>query len=511
MLRRNRTRKEGLRAKLNKHSSSSLPHEAGLVEVETEIERTHKVSQKEIVASVAEAAKRNAWEHELSDHAPFGVCCSRNGRHALIHGRAGYLAGLDLHSNTTVNEFRTNEVVRGAVYLHDETMYAAAQKKYVYVYDSSGTELHRLKQHIEPEHLDFLPFHFLLASVGRSGFLKYVDTSTGTLCSEHNTKLGSAHCMAQNPQTAVLHLGHSNGVVTLWSPAAPQPLARILAHRGTVTAAACSFDGSHFVTAGLDGYVKVWDARMFKVLSEKRSKASVVALACSQRGMLAAATLGGNVTVHQDARNIKPFSPYLSHRLGGGRKSSSVCFRPYEDALLIGHSAGVTSIIVPGASEPNYDALEGANPFRSKKQRNTSNVRSLLDKLPPETIALGGAGFVGGVDRDPAQLDKDRHDLQDEADAHLAKFAPEKAKKKKMRGRSKIAAQLKRKSKNVITAETVLLRETLKAEKESAAAAREADGPSAKKRKTSDVNASQRPGPNAAMVNKSALDRLFSK
>lgn len=55
------------------------------------------------------------------------------------------------------------------------------------------------------------------------------------------------------------------------------------------------------------------------------------------------------------------------------------------------------------------------------------------------------------------------------------------------------------------------MRETLKAEKDAAAAAREADAPKSKKRKTSDANESQRPGPNAGMVNKSALDRLFSK
>jgi hypothetical protein len=52
-------------------------------------------------------------------------------------------------------------------FLLDHSQYAVAQKKYVFIYDRDGVELHRLKSHIEPTCLEFLPFHWLLATVVR--------------------------------------------------------------------------------------------------------------------------------------------------------------------------------------------------------------------------------------------------------------------------------------------------------------------------------------------------------
>jgi U3 small nucleolar RNA-associated protein 7 len=56
-----------------------------------------------------------------------------------------------------------------------------AQKKYTYIYDKNGTEIHCLKKHIFPKFLEFLPYHFLLVSVGKSSLLNYQDVSTGSL------------------------------------------------------------------------------------------------------------------------------------------------------------------------------------------------------------------------------------------------------------------------------------------------------------------------------------------
>ncbi|KAH8046922.1 hypothetical protein JL722_13418 [Aureococcus anophagefferens] len=466
MMRKQRRRDAAVRTTYNEAAAHYEAHESGLLEAESKTERTHKVKQEEIAGAVSRNSAVNAWKHPLT-LGPYGVSFSRTGRHALLAGHGGRAAVLDLHANAPKCEVVAGECVRAAVFLHDETMFACAQKKYVYVYDDSGAEVHRMKQHLEPEHLSFLPFHFLLASMGHSGYLKYHDVSTGTLVSEHATRLGSAHSLAQNPQSGVLDVGHGNGVVTLWSPASPQPLARVLAHRGGVAALAHSACGP-----GAD------------------------VLDFSQRGMLAVACAHSNGVEVTSPRRRRRRAPYLSHALAGGVAACAARFRPFEDALLVGHARGVDSILVPGSAEANYDALEGENPFRTKNQRKTAVVRGLLDKLPPETIALAGADFVGQVERDPEAAKKDKRALEDAANAKLEQKIRD---KKKTRGRSKLKAKLKKRLKNVISKETNMLRDKVADE-----AAKK------RKRKAGGDGAAAAAGDDAPATS-TALDRLFSR
>ena len=45
--------------------------------------------------------------------------------------------------------------------------------------------------------------------------------------------MGPCSVMRQNPTNAIIHLGHTNGTVTLWSPANSDYLVKMLCHRGS--------------------------------------------------------------------------------------------------------------------------------------------------------------------------------------------------------------------------------------------------------------------------------------
>ena len=175
-----------------------LSGEAGCLEAEPgTLERTGKVTQKELKANVASVAAAQAFDLELGDAlGPYGGAWSRNGRHLLLHGRKGHLALIDAapqrytqefrgwgyqsmviisiavvqqplqqlllseeltlaHSGfpppcsrplDIVKEFYVHETVRDACFLHNESLFAAAQKKHLFIYDRDGVELHCLRQ-----------------------------------------------------------------------------------------------------------------------------------------------------------------------------------------------------------------------------------------------------------------------------------------------------------------------------------------------------------------------------
>jgi U3 small nucleolar RNA-associated protein 7 len=311
----------------------------------------------------------------------------------LLGGAKGHLALLEWRKPRAVCELHANEAVRDVTFLHNETFFAAAQKRFVYIYDKRGLEVHCLREHAQPHALEFLPRHFLLASVGEQGVLTYQDTSHGALVAQHRTRLGPCRVMRQNPYNAVLCLGHANGTVTMWTPNMTVPAVKMLTHVGAVTALAIDPTGHQLVTAGVDRQVKVWDVRTFKPLHAYFANAPATALDVSQRGFLAVAQ-GRRLQVWRDALAEKARAPYLTHSLPTGA-AQSVRFCPFEDILGAGAAGGFSSVLVPGAGEPNIDTFV-ANPYAGKKERQQAEVVSLLDKLQPNMIVLD-PDAIGGV------------------------------------------------------------------------------------------------------------------
>ncbi|KAI3402799.2 utp7 [Candida oxycetoniae] len=374
-----------------------LPEEVGFLEAEGPMEKTFKFKQDDIAQAVDLNTAIKKFDLKLNEFGPYQFDFSRNGRNLLIGGRKGHVAAIDWRTGGLSSELYLNETVHAVKYLHNEQYFAVAQKKYTFIYDKEGIELHRLKQHVESTLLDYLPYHFLLVGAGHTGFLKYHDVSTGTLVSEIRTKLGPTLAMKQNPWNAVMHLGHGNGQVTLWAPNQPEPLVKLQSARGPIRDLAIDREGKYMVVSGADKSMKIWDLRKFKELDQYYTQSPASSLDISDTGLLAVGW-GSHVTVWKDAlgKSGRQSEPYMNHLLPG----SQVCkvrFAPFEDILGVGHQSGYSSLIVPGAGEANYDALE-LNPYETVKQRQQQEVRSLLNKLPADSISID-PNMIGSVDK----------------------------------------------------------------------------------------------------------------
>jgi len=428
---------EAVRAKL------LLPTEPGFLASEDPLLRTKHFKQTEIVNAVDVQTATNRFDLNLDTFAPYKIDYSREGTHLLIGGKKGHLALINWRKNKLLTEVHAKETVRDVKILNSYQLFAAAQKKYVYFYDHKGTETHRLKSHISVNRLEFLPYHWLLVSINQNGWLKYQDTSTGQLVYEHPTKLGNCDCMVQNPWNAIINLGHFNGTITMWSPNMTTPLVKILCHEGPVRSIACDNQGKYMATSGNDGHVKIWDLRTYKLLNDYYSFGPASSLSFSQRGLLGVA-IGPNVVIWKNAMQEKQKEPYMKH-LVPGADIADIHFTPYEDVMGIGHSLGVSSIIVPGSGEPNFDSFE-ANPYQTNKQLREATVHSLLEKLKPEMISLNPMA-VGKIDTASRQV------IENEQQQEATEVSE---KERNRRVRHKATKKYRKKQKNVIEAQKSL-------------------------------------------------------
>ncbi|CAJ1338539.1 unnamed protein product [Effrenium voratum] len=308
--------------------------------------------------------------------------------------------------------------------------------KYIYIYDSQGMELHCIKHQKFPTHLDFLPYHFLLVSAGEKE-IAWRDITHGQQVAEHKMHLGPATCLRQNPKNGIMHVGHNRGVVSMWAPNVKEPVVKMGCQNAQVMALAVS--DNYMVTAGAESKWKVWDLRTYKALHSFRTHGyTVTSLDVSMTGMVALAK-GCRFEAWKDVFTATPHQTPFITELYKGRMLECTRFRPFEDVCCVGHSDGLSSLIVPGAGKANFDSFE-ANPFQTKNQRREREVQSLLDKLQPDSIMLD-PNEIGQLNREVVKAWQETKKKEEEEQA-----AESTKNKKKMRGKNKVGNRMKRKA-----------------------------------------------------------------
>ncbi|KAM7275748.1 hypothetical protein ACFE04_017614 [Oxalis oulophora] len=443
------------------------PSEGGYLETEG-LEKSWRIKQEDLRPQLHISSAKNQYDIVLPDLGPYTIDFTANGRYMAAAGRKGHLAIVDMMSLNLYKEFQVGETVRDVAILENEQMFVAAQKKYTYIYNWKGTELHCLKVSLHPctfthlkEHgpvlrLQYLKKHFLIATINKFGQLHYQDPTTGEIVGNIRSSLGRCDVMKVNPYNGVTGLGHTGGTVTMWKPTMASPLVKMLCHHGPISSLAFHPNGQLMATSGVDSKIKIWDLRKFEVLQTFSGHAKT--LDFSQKGLLAMG-MGSTVQISQDFSNSRSYSRYMSHHMVKGYQIGNVRFRPYEDILGIGHSMGWSSIIIPGSGEPNFDT-HVANPFQTNKQRREKEVQDLLVKLPPESIMLDPSK-VGTMQQVVKKERRKKKDLEDELEDAVENAKSVKM-KRKTKGRSKPSKIASKKDELVAKAKRPFLEQDMK-------------------------------------------------
>lgn len=124
----------------------------------------------------------------MDELGPYNVAFTRSGRFAALAGRKGHLALFEWAKPRLYCEVQVRETCRDVTFLHNEQFFAVAQKKYNYIYDKRGLEVHCLRETTEPYRCDPTRepparSHSSSASVGVGRNTAATSPSSPTVCS----------------------------------------------------------------------------------------------------------------------------------------------------------------------------------------------------------------------------------------------------------------------------------------------------------------------------------------
>ncbi|KAI4840767.1 U3 small nucleolar RNA-associated protein 7 [Plasmodium brasilianum] len=310
---------------------------------------------------------------------PYTCTYSRNGKYLLTTGDKGHITLIDTQNLETLCELEVCETVRCNTILHNHKLFAVSQKKYMYIYDNTGLEVNCIKDILYTYQMEFLPYHFLLTSVGEFGELVYQDITMGNIITRKKTKRGPCSIMKQNKHDAIIYLGHSNGHVTLWSPNVDKCICDIYCHYTPISSIAVS--DNYLISASIDCTYKIWDMRKLEYIKSYREHNIINNIDISDTSIVAFC-MNSHFKTYKNLFT-KP-EVYLTHNTYGD-KINSISFQPFEDICCAGLKYSVKSFLVPGSGLANIDTFVN-NPYETKKQVRENEVRLLLDKLSPDTI-----------------------------------------------------------------------------------------------------------------------------
>lgn len=338
----------------------------------------HMLSQSVIRNNVNLYTKNQSFDLRLPK-SQYNLSHTESGSHMLITNKNGYAAAYNNHSLDLLFEMDTCDSIYDSTWLHNELFFAAAHNSSLFIYNNDGAEQHAVRNIGNPRLLSFLPFHFLLSIYTSNARLKYLDTSTGKLIADLFVKDKLCTFITSNPTNGLIHLGGSTGVVSLWAPSQPEYLTKIKCHSAAITGIAIERTGNKMITTGLDSKIQQFDIRnTFKPIRTIKLNRAAHLSEMSAKNMLAISN-GNKIMILKEYEQ-----PYLTHRVSGD--VTSLRFNPFQDILSVGHTAGLSNMIVPGCGDQNYDSLE-TTPFMTKRQRQELEIKRLMEKIPYDLIA----------------------------------------------------------------------------------------------------------------------------